>query len=212
MSPDEIRARLLSLSPEPPDRPNFLEVSHKFETLAPAAVLVALTERKGELEVVLTKRATTLRAHPGEVSFPGGRMDATDRDLQFTALREAHEEIALRPDDVTMYGALMRMPTITGFEVTMYVGEFDQPYHLDPNPDEIDTLLHAPLTYFERDNGTVRDVDWGGRTFQMYSFDVDGHNVWGATAFMLVELIDFLNQTPEGTRAKTTTPEGKGTT
>lgn len=194
MSPEKIRARLKQLTLDPPDRPDFLEVTHSFQNLTPAAVLVPLTERDGSLDVILTKRATTLRAHPGEVSFPGGRMDATDHDLAFTALREAHEEIALRPADVTIYGALMRMPTITGFEVTMYVGEFSQPYHLDPNPDEIDTLLRAPLDFFGPSNRTMREVDWEGRRFPMYSFDLDGHNVWGATAYMLVELLDFLTQ------------------
>lgn len=197
MNPDDIRERLLRLNDEPLKRVReFRALDEMFDNLAPAAVLVPLTELDGRMDVVLTKRSAKLRKHPGQVSFPGGRQDETDVDLAFTALRESHEEIALLPDDVRIYGALMRMPTITGFEVTVYVGEFGQPYELAPNPAEIDAIIQTPLTDFIDDSLYRQEqAEWQGLKFPMHYFDIQGHNVWGATAYMLVELMDFLKRT-----------------
>lgn len=194
MNPDDIRARLGLLTAEPRMRiREFRAIEGMFDRLAPAAVLIPLTERGGEMEVVLTKRSERLRKHSGEVSFPGGRKDEGDPDLVQTALRESAEEIRLQPDDVTVFGALLRMPTVTGFEVTVYVGEFAQPYELAPNPDEIDTIIEAPLADFVDERLYRREeVEWNGHRFPMHSFDIQGHNVWGATALMMVTLLDFL--------------------
>lgn len=160
--------------------------------LRPAAVLAPITERDGELEVVLTKRSDALRQHSGEVSFPGGRMDDTDDDIVFTALRETHEEIAIRPEDISVFGALMTMPTVTGYDVTMIVGEFESPYELVPNPAEIDTILHTPLALLPEVH-RVEEREWNGYRFPMHYYDVDGHVVWGATAFMLHTLLEYLD-------------------
>lgn len=197
MKPDEIRERLGLLGPKPRARiREFRAIDDLFDELAPAAVLIPLTERDGRMDVVLTKRSEKMRKHSGEVSFPGGRMEEDDDDLIQTALRESEEEIALRPTDVKVYGALMQMPTVTGYEVSVYVGEFDQPYELRPNPDEIATIIEAPLTDFVDDElHRQEEIEWGGRRFPMHYFDIQGHNVWGATAYMLVELMDYLTGT-----------------
>lgn len=194
MNPDDIRERLKQLNDRPRKRVReFRALDEMFDELAAAAVLVPLTELDGRMDVVLTKRSQKLRKHPGQVSFPGGRRDDTDRDLVFTALRESHEEIALQPADVEVYGALMQMPTVTGFEVTVYVGEFSQPYELSPNPAEIDTIIQTPLTDFIDDSlYRQEEAEWGGMKFPMHYLDIQGHNVWGATAYMLVELMDYL--------------------
>src|SRR5690554_4865127 len=107
-----------------------------------AAVLLPIIELDGEFQLVFTKRAGSLRQHPGEISFPGGRADPEDLDLAQTALREASEEIALTPDGVQVFGSFVQMPTFTGFRVTSFVGEFTQPLSsLIINPDEIDVLI-----------------------------------------------------------------------
>lgn len=194
MKPDDIRARLKRLSDEP--RLHLREISgleDLFGELRPAAVLVPLTERDGEMDVVLTKRAEDLRKHAGQISFPGGRRDDEDDDLVATALRESHEEIALRPDDVRVYGALMQMPTVTGYDVTVFVGEFDQPYDLDPNPFEIDELIEAPLSaFFDESIHRIDTREWNGIEVPIHFYDYEGYNVWGATAFMLNTLLEYL--------------------
>ena len=98
-----------------------------------------------------------------------------------------------RPEDVEIYGALMQMPTVTGFEVTVYVGEFQQPYELSANPAEIETIIQTPLTDFADDDLYRQEmVEWSGHTFPMHYFDIQGHNVWGATAYMLVAFMEHL--------------------
>ncbi len=174
----------------------FRALDEMFDELAPAAVLIPLTERNGAMDVVLTKRSSKLRKHSGEISFPGGRRDDDDIDLAGTALRESHEEIALIPADVQVYGALMQMPTVTGFEVTVFVGEFSQPYELQANPDEIETIIQTPLTDFiDESLHRLEQMEWQGVRFPMHYFDIQGHNVWGATAYMLVNLMDYLQET-----------------
>jgi len=189
MNSDEIRERLGLLSADP-------ALDFKFPgmgEMADAAVLIALSEGKEGLEVVLTRRPTTMRKHAGQISFPGGRRDPADRDLVHTALRETHEELAIHPNDVEIFGSLLRVPTITGFHVTAYVGEFPNPYTLVPNPAEVDALIVAPLTRLADERiYTVHDQEWEGQIFKMHSFNYDGQNVWGATGFMLYEFLKYL--------------------
>ncbi len=190
---DEIRRKLSMLSDKP--RFDFKDTwaAELFDELTPAAVLVPLTPTENGLDVVLTKRSPALNKHPGQVSFPGGRMDEDDRDLVWTALRESHEEIALEPDDVTVYGALLKLPTITGYTVTAYVGEFPQPYELDPNPNEIETLIQAPLMHFAQDDiYRLEYQTWENHEFPMHYFDYEDQVVWGATGFMLYTLLEYL--------------------
>ena len=164
-----------------------------FDELTEAAVLILLTEREGDFHVVLTKRSDALRKHAGQISFPGGRRDAEDADLTVTALRETHEEVAIASTSVSIFGALLRMPTVTGYEVTAYVGELSPPYQMVANPDEIDEIIVAPLADFRNDElHRTEDVEWSGHRFPVHFFDIQGHNVWGATAHMMVALMDYL--------------------
>ena len=107
----DIRNRLRNLTEKPHIDYSDEEIASHFGVLSPAAVLIALTEGPDGLEIILTKRSHSLREHSGEIAFPGGRQDPSDPDLIHTALRESHEEIALVPSDVNVFGALMRMPT-----------------------------------------------------------------------------------------------------
>ncbi len=192
MTPEDVRARLRDLELTPRRRTReFAELEKTFGKLRPAAVLAPLTERDGRFEVVVTKRAETLRKHAGQFSFPGGRKDPTDTDLLYTALRETHEEIAIRPDDVSVFGALMSMPTVTSYDVTMFVGEFESPYELVGNPAEIDTIVHIPLNLLPQIHRT-EPAQWNGHEFEMHFFEYGEHVVWGATAYMLHCMLQFL--------------------
>lgn len=189
MNAEDIRARLSTLG----DEPKFDFKVADLGDLLDSAVLIAFTEGENGVEVVLTRRAEHLRKHAGQISFPGGRRDADDPDLLHTALRETHEELAIHPDDVRVYGALLRIPTITGFNITAYVGEFPQPYTLVPNPAEIADLIVAPLhMLMDPAIHRVKEQEWAGQMFKMHSFQYGEHNIWGATGFMLYEFFRYL--------------------
>ncbi|MBA2663404.1 MAG: CoA pyrophosphatase [Bradymonadaceae bacterium] len=192
-APASVRKRLRQLNLEPHhvwlDR-HVLEHAE----LTDAAVLMALTEQDEEMHLVLTKRAIGLREHSGEISFPGGRADLEDPSLLHTALREASEEIALAPSHVEVYGALLSLPTITGYRVSTFVGEFVQPYTLIANPHEIDTLIIAPLRALADERiYRLEDREFMGVTYPIHFYDYEGHVIWGATGFMLHLFLQYLS-------------------
>jgi 8-oxo-dGTP pyrophosphatase MutT (NUDIX family) len=193
LRPAQVRSRLKTLSDSPKYELLSEGSNHGGPSFRPAAVLIPLTEMSGKMHVVLTKRSSNLREHSGEVSFPGGKMDPTDQDLLQTALREAQEEICLDPQVVTTHGVLLSMPTITGYAVTAWVGEYPQPYALSTNPSEIESLLLAPLD--ELADPAIHRIEsrrFNGREFPIHFFEIRDFTVWGATGWMLHTLLDFL--------------------
>ena len=163
-----------------------LEVNGRTE----AAVLVPLFLADGALHVVLTRRRDDLRRHAGEVSFPGGRRDPGDADLCATALREAHEEIGLPAAAVEVVGALQPTPTIaTDYAVYPFVGLIEPGFAWRPSADEVAEVLELPLTALRAGADRQRMLRRG------IGFRTDVHVVgetlvWGATARMLVDLLD----------------------
>ncbi len=155
-----------------------------------AAVLVALYQDAGRLHAVFTKRREDLRRHPGEISFPGGRRDPTDPDLQATALREAEEEIGLPPDAVRMLGALQPTPTIvTGYAIYPFVGLIEPGMVWRLSPREVAHVLELALDNLAAGYGRRRLLRRGVpiRT----DTDVVGDDlIWGATARILADLFD----------------------
>ncbi|RAL20791.1 CoA pyrophosphatase [Lujinxingia litoralis] len=196
LSPERVRQKLQALSWEP--QVNFERVPGlEGRQLRQAAVLAPLTQVGGELHLVFTERPSTMREHSGEVAFPGGRRDPEDRRLRDTALREAHEEIGLMPEDVRLYGSLVRMPTISGYEVTTFVGEFAHPYELNPNPGEIEEMFLVPLAHLaDPACQRVEQRSWDGVAYDLHFYDVAGHTIWGATGYMVSVLLDFLAGRP----------------
>lgn len=153
-----------------------------------AAVLVAVTDRP-EPGLILTKRPDTMRKHPGQVAFPGGRVDAGDADIVAAALREAHEEIALPPSAAELVGLADRYHTITGFDVTPVIVVIPPDLDLHPNADEVEAIFEAPLSFvLDAANHAKRTVDWNGSARHYYEMHWDGFRIWGATAAMLVNL------------------------
>lgn len=154
----------------------------------PAAVLVAVVERS-EATVILTERPETMRKHPGQISFPGGRIDPGDSDAVAAALREAEEEIALPPSAVTIVGTADRYRTITGFDVIPVVGVVPPGLDLRPQPGEVADMFEAPLHYLlDPARHLIRTVDWRGRERSYYEIVWEGRRIWGATAAMIVNL------------------------
>lgn len=154
----------------------------------PAGVLVPLIERaRGEVQVILTQRSAELRQHAGQVSFPGGRHDAGDPDLVFTALREAEEEIGLPKTDVTVLGSLNNYRTGTGFHITPIVGHVPAHFKAVPEPGEVADVFEVPLEFLmDEANYELRSAVWKGKARDFYAMDYDNRFIWGATAGILV--------------------------
>jgi 8-oxo-dGTP pyrophosphatase MutT (NUDIX family) len=156
--------------------------------ITPAAVLVAVVERSAPT-VILTLRPETMRRHPGQISFPGGRIDPGDDGPVAAALREAEEEIGLPPSQVDVIGIADVYRTVTGFEVTPVVGIVPPDLPLSPHPGEVAAMFEAPLHYLlDPAHHVERSAVWRGRQRHYYEIDYEGRRIWGATAAMIVNL------------------------
>jgi 8-oxo-dGTP pyrophosphatase MutT (NUDIX family) len=155
-------------------------------TLRPAAVLVPLIKRSHGLNVILTKRASHLKHHPGQIAFPGGKVDEADRDVTSAALREANEEIGLKPDNVSVLGSLPFHHTVTSFQVTPIVGHVLSPFTPMPEAGEVAEVFEVPLSYLSRpENFIVEGRHWGGTKRYYYTIPYGPYYIWGATARIL---------------------------
>lgn len=162
-----------------------------FPGARPSAVLVALIEGEEGCEVVLTRRAQHLRHHRGEVSFPGGRMDAGEQAID-AALREAEEEIGLDRSQVEVVGGLEPVSTwVSSSFIVPVVARYRGHTTWTPNPGEVDRVFSVPLAELTRPD-TYR-AEWWGRPpddVELHFFELDDETIWGATGRMLRSLID----------------------
>jgi 8-oxo-dGTP pyrophosphatase MutT (NUDIX family) len=156
-----------------------------------AAVLLPLYGWPDEPGLIFTERRADLRRHAGEVSFPGGRQDPGDADLEATALRETQEEIALDPAGVEVVGALPPVSTfVTGYRIQPFVGLVADPLDLDlqPNPTEVETVLTHSLDRL-RDAYEMRRLIRRGVAIHTPTYEIDGQLIWGATARILGDFL-----------------------
>lgn len=163
------------------------------EKLTPASVLVGLVDRPDEFSVLLTQRTAHLRDHAGQISFPGGKMEELDTDPVSTALREAEEEVGLPAHQVEVVGALDRYVTRTGFDVTPVVAFITPPLTLNPDPSEVAEVFEVPLSHFLSPGVKQRHTrEFEGQKRHFYAMPYRDYYIWGATAGMLVNLVDVL--------------------
>lgn len=173
-----------------PEVKNHLNAGRK---LRPAAVLCGLVERQEGLSVILTQRPETMREHAGQIAFPGGKIDAGDKDAVAAALREAQEEIGLRPDEAEILGPLDHYETGTGFRVAPVVAMVDPAFVARPDPREVDEAFEAPLDFLMAPaNRRLMTGVWGGSERKYYAIPWRERFIWGATAGMLKSLSDRL--------------------
>ena len=152
-----------------------------------AAVLVAITDRP-EPGLILTQRREDMRTHAWQVAFPGGRVDEGE-DAVAAALREAQEELGLNPALVRLLGEADPYVTVTGYWVSPVIGVIPPDLELVPNPGEVAAWFEAPLDFvLDPANQREMTAEYRGRTRHYYQIDWQGHQIWGATAAMLVNL------------------------
>lgn len=161
--------------------------------LRPAAVLVPIVDRAEGLSVLLTQRTDHLDHHPGQVSFPGGRVEEHDEDTVATALRETEEEIGLNRSYVEIIGTLDQYRTGTGFDVTPVVGLVRPGFTLALDSFEVAEAFEVSLDFvLDPANHKRESQVWKGEERHYYVFPHDEYYIWGATAGMLVNLYDRL--------------------
>jgi 8-oxo-dGTP pyrophosphatase MutT (NUDIX family) len=162
-----------------------------------AAVLVGLVPRDAGLQVLLTRRTDSLRHHAGQVSFPGGRIEADDHDVVAAALREAHEEIGLSHGFAIPLGFLDPLMTITGFRVLPVVARIDPHFVATPDPGEVAEVFEVDLAFLMHPDNLERvDIDYRGRTRHVLQFrqppQAPDQRIWGVTASILFNLRERL--------------------
>ena len=205
LTDDELRKRLtaclspiseMAASPKRGDydlNPAWRDAVPVERALRPAAVLVPIIERKVGLHVLFTRRADHLPAHPGQVSFPGGRANADDADAVATALRETEEEVGLSRTFVAVVGALDHYETGTGFAIKPIVAFVREGFDLTADASEVAEIFEVPLRFLMDPINHERHMRvWQGRERHFYAMNFDGHYIWGATAGMLINLYERL--------------------
>ncbi len=161
---------------------------------AAAAVLVPIVDRDEGLTVLLTRRASHLRHHAGQISFPGGRIEPTDAGPLDAALREAHEEIGLGREHVKLAGYLDPQLVVSGYWVTPVVGFVDPGFALTLDAREVESTFEVPLTHIlDPANHRAPERALGTTTVRVYEIPFGPYNIWGATAAMLMELYRMLS-------------------
>jgi len=163
------------------------------EEIRSAAVLVPVVERDDQLTVLFTRRTAHLHDHAGQISFPGGRAEASESPLD-TALRETEEEIGLARQHVEPLGELSEYVTVTGYRVTPVVGLVRPPFELAPDDFEVAEIFEVPLAFLlDPANHQRNSVVYEGLHRHYYAMPYGQYYIWGATAGMLMNLYRFLD-------------------
>lgn len=184
--------------PAPPPDPRDLHIIALQEgaRVTDAAVLVPVVNRADGLRLLFTQRTPHLDDHAGQISFPGGRVEAVDASREETALRETEEETGLPRGAVTLLGRLPDYAIPSGFRITPVVGWVEPPFTLKPDPFEVAEVFEAPLPHFlDAANYQRREYRFRGRHRHYMAVPYEGRYIWGATAGMLYALCRLLAAT-----------------
>lgn len=198
--PDLLARLRTSLLPTP-DSGDFIaeeEIAGSHGTLTPAAVLVPIVLHDGEHRIMLTRRTAHLKDHPGQISFPGGRVEETDTSPAHTALREAEEEVGLDARHVEIIGYLPEYRTGTGFRVTPVVGLVQPPFTLKLDDFEVAEVFEVPLAFLlDPANHERHAAHLRGALRHYFAMPYGDYFIWGATAGMIRSLYEIISKTSD---------------
>ena len=196
---ERARQRLLPLEHPLVADPNEIVINPEFVppkgfVWREAAVLIPIVERS-TATVLMTRRTMKLRKHPGQIAFPGGKIDPTDADATAAALREAQEEIGLDPALVQPIGGLDPYIAGTGYRITAIVARVAPDHHLVLNPAEVDATFEVPLSFLMTpENHQTISREFDGVRHSLYQMPYDEHHIWGVTAGIIRGLYERLFQ------------------
>ncbi|MBI1823743.1 MAG: CoA pyrophosphatase [Nitrospirae bacterium] len=164
--------------------------------LKPASVLLPLYEKEGEHFLLFTRRTDKVEHHKGQISFPGGMRDPEDPDAVSTAIRETWEEVGIEPDSIEILGELDDHVTVSGFNVTPFVGWLRYPFLTRICVDELDEIFSVPLAFFLDAKNCRQEfmIDSDGKKREFYLFEFEQYRIWGATAAITHNLIQILRE------------------
>ena len=157
------------------------------ESYKQAAVLIPLVQRE-TVKLLLTKRAEHLKNHAGQISFPGGRFDDSDSELEFTAIRETVEEIGVKHQDIEIIGFTSHHPTISDYWMSAFLGEISPNHLIEISQDEVAEAFEVDFSPFLKlENYQEHKAKYKGQLHTYYSITVENRYVWGATAKILLD-------------------------
>ena len=190
LTEEYITEKLQSAMQTATDSDSYAEIAVNPETrLKCAAVLLPLTQVNGEWHLLFTRRTERVQSHKGQVSFPGGACDEGETTPEQTALREAEEEVGLRPADVKVLGRLSQLITVTSFRVSPIVGVIPWPYTFKVAGIEVARVFTIPLLWLS-DRNNYWEFPFGGSDRSLIAYHpYDGELLWGATARMTVTFL-----------------------
>lgn len=163
-------------------------------TLRKASVLIGFVERTNGLNIVLTKRAQHLKHHPGQISFPGGKYEKSDGNLFNTAIREAEEEIGIRADDISTFGQLPEIVTITKFSVTPVMAFINPQYQPKIDPNEVEEVFEVPADHLLDKSKLYTGVfQVKNQPHRIFAIPYQRHFIWGMTAQIIQALQRHIN-------------------
>ncbi|MAI89242.1 CoA pyrophosphatase [Ponticaulis sp.] len=167
--------------------------------LRDASVLIGIVDRhNGDPSVILTERPKTMAKHPGQVAFPGGKVDPVDKGVVAAALREAHEEVGIEPEDVSLLGRSDLYLTRTGFRITPVIGLLPSDFVAQPDPHEVDDVFETPLSFLMNpDNHIKKTAIWRGAPRTYLEMPHNGRYIWGVTAGVIRALYERLYEDGE---------------
>lgn len=166
--------------------------------LIEAAVLIPIFRKREEYNILFTKRSDKVAYHKNQISFPGGVRGEDDRCLLDTALREACEEIGLEIRDVEILGELDNAITTTGFVISPFVAFIPCPYHFVGNRDEVEEIIQIPIPALMEKSKFRQEYQLiNGKIRPAYFYEYDGQVIWGATAWIIKQLLEFLEPSSE---------------
>jgi 8-oxo-dGTP pyrophosphatase MutT (NUDIX family) len=166
----------------------------EFPGFKKAAVLVPLVASKEGLSVLLTLRTNDVESHKGQISFPGGMQDDTDKSMIETAVRETHEELGINPNTVEILGLLDDHPVPSKFIITPVVGYLKESPEYSPQPAEVAEVFSVPLSFFlDERNGTTEEREFQNKIFTVWHFHFGKYHIWGATAAIIRDFLSVMS-------------------